>query len=222
MKENMEKLMDNLTMAAELEAISNYETDEEIGVKGRYFTNIKLVKKVTNVDEQNRTVVTHMALEGNDDIIVISHIPNTNLLGIYTVSASGKKQVLTPSIRNNRTSINRDNTSVCVNELIWQFDRIANGLDVVIGQYNHYLPVSFIERLNINELFGVDSGDVVDRNQNMLHWNICNKIRIKTGLLCKISSYSNIMDVAKERDVTVEDVLKYKHIKRNGYIEVLE
>lgn len=155
--------------------------------KELYFGGLHNVKR--EVLDNGKTMLS--AVEGSGKTISIMYTDgSTNVPVIYGGHFRGSKMVykqISPrwSTRGS-LQINRLNTSVSVNELIYQLHRIADGDGAAIGEYNHYFPVVWHQ---YTEVFSVHSGDVCSPEQNKVHWLLCNRIYQCTSYKVSLPSY---------------------------------
>lgn len=161
--------------------------------KELYFGGLHDVKR--EVLDNGKTMLS--AVEGSGKTISVIYTDGSTVAPeIYGCYYRGSKIVsikLSPrwSTRGS-LQINRLNTSVCVNELIYQLHHIADGECAVVGEYNHYYPVVWHP---YNEVFGVRSGDVCSPEQNKVHWLLCNRIYRLTGYKVSIPSYGKAFGI---------------------------
>lgn len=103
-----------------------------------------------------------------------------------TTNRSGVNKKLTPHYSNRGVlSINRENSEMSINELIYNLQLAAHGHPVEVGEYNHFTPRAW----GTPERFGVMQGDIVPRAQNRIHWQLCQRIYKYTGKKCSCPSW---------------------------------
>lgn len=161
--------------------------------KQLYFSKLHDVKR--EVLYNGKTLLS--GIEGSGKTISIMYTDgSTNVPVIYGGYFRGSKllykQISPRWSTRGSLQINRLNTSVCVNELIYQLNRIADGEGAADGEYNHYFPVAWHQ---YSEVFGVRSGDVCSPEQNKLHWLLCNRIYQCTGYKVSLPSYGKAFGI---------------------------
>lgn len=191
--------------------------EERDAKKFQYLSSIK----AATLEKVGKITVVKI-VEGDDRQCEIRYQDGTSNMEIYAISINGRRTKLSPRVTGVRHSINRNNTLICVNELIHQASRLANGLSVELGDYNHHLPCAFLKKLNKKEVFSVWTGDICTKDQNKAHWLLCNRVYKETGLMCSFKSYTQAYKLLGLKNITEKDVKKYKHINRGSYLEILD
>lgn len=191
------------------------------GGDDKKFQYLKSIKEASFKKVGINTVVNIAQGDGRQCEIIYEE--GTSNIKVNGINRAGRRSKISTYMSGQRLCINRNNTTVCVNELIYQAGRIANGLPVELGSYNHYLPSKFLEILNMSEVFSVWSGDICGDGHNLDHWNLCERVYNDTGIMCSFKSYTMAYELKElKRTITEQDVKKYRHIDRGLYLEVLE
>lgn len=210
--------MGNNMVLNNLEVLKEYERAHE-GAP-RKFEYLKAIKGVTNHEHNGYKVVE--ILQGDGSKCVIAYKEGTSDMRIFSINTVGATTQLRPRYVGYKRCINRNNTLININELIYQADRITNNLPVELGSYNHHLPSAFIGIGNQREIFSVKTGDICSFEQNNIHWGLCSRVYKDTGLMCSFKSYTKAFELLSIKTITEQDVKKYNHIDRGWYLEILE
>lgn len=89
-----------------------------------------------------------------------------------------------------RYGINRNNTGIAINELLYNLERIYNNLPAEVGEFNHFYLMKWQKRSG-GEVFSVNAGDIVTKELNNAHGALAQKIERISGLKCAVFSYYN-------------------------------
>lgn len=149
---------------------------------------IKYYSRINSTVIHNADSTLIKALNRNKAGVEITYSEGTSSVAIKTISCNGVQTIRTPKVdKRGCKYIIRENTIIYINELIYNLTRLYTGLPIQIGEYNHTYPASWQDR----EIISMDAGDICSHEQNMRHWELCNKIYKITGKKCQIPSYSD-------------------------------
>ena len=126
-----------------------------------------------------------------------------------------------PTTEDTACRIVRDDANIYVGELIVQLDRLANGLPILDGEFNHKIPKSIWRDAMIEERFGIEYGEILtSHSDNCKHGNFCRRVLAEAGLVVVVSATNQeAMKLLNKKRITTDDVLKLPYIKQpNGYI----
>lgn len=144
---------------------------------------------ISNVEhESNGLVHTLTATYASGSKFSLTYTEGGNDSSVYmsTTNRSGVTKKLTPHYSGRGVlCLNRENSELSINELIYNLTLGALGRPFEIGEYNHYTPIAW----GIPEKFGILQGDIVPRSQNKIHWQLCQRIKKMTGKKCSCPSW---------------------------------
>jgi hypothetical protein len=149
--------------------------------KFEYFKNIIEVSKTVDGDK-----IKLIGKHRNGQHLIVEYVDGAGHADchVFSVNNAGVTSRLETVNDKGRLRVNRNNSRVHVNEIIWQLDRIYQGLPVIEGSYNHFYPIAYG-----SEVMSASSGDVIPKVQNELHWDLARKIKKDTGWKCWLPSY---------------------------------
>lgn len=161
-------------------------------MKKQYLKNIKSVEKSTR---NGRTVYNVEHMDGSGLTLSFVEGDGQESVLMYTIDVNGVHKRLKPKPREgNRKDlvIRRENSTVTVNELIYQFDRVARGLPTEDGEFNHTIPVCWQTAAG-GEIMSTLAGTVCDKYVNETHWRVLSHIYNRYGIMCSCLAHNVVI-----------------------------
>lgn len=181
-----------------------------------YFNSILKVDRYTDLSNNHVQLIAHEN-NGRKTIVEFSMGCHAEQVSVYSVRVDGVKVKLSPYNNGGRLSVNRNNSSVSINELIHQFWRMSYGFPVQHGEYNHNFPACWAGIAG--EIFSPTSGQICSHEQNVAHWNCLLRIYKETGYKCSMDAYSRGCTILSNHSITREIVMEYEQYELITIIE---
>jgi hypothetical protein len=178
-------------------------------MKDKFFRSFNAAVKERLPD--GRIKLTGIRNNGQSLVVIYRDFGFVDEVEIYRTDCIGRKYTQSTCDNNGRLAIKRagdhGSTTISVNELIYQFDRLTKGLQVVQGEYNHFVRIS-----DRDEEFSAMAGDVCTQEQNKIHLLLTNRIKNETGLVCRVPSYGNVYSLIGKNKITIPMINQYVNI----------
>lgn len=156
-----------------------------------YFNSIT---KVTKEIKENGLII-YKAFRADDSYDCLRYKegnPTSSI--VYTVTdKSGKTDEIEVKPNGRKEyRCNRNNSQTAINEIIFQYERMFNGLDPIKGEYNHMYPLSWQIKHQGYETATIHNGEITESYLNSKHWNLLKQIKKDTGREYMMSAEDSI------------------------------
>ena len=175
------------------------------------FSRVDSVEKFINTRENGDEVITLTGVDAaGDTVLQVSYVEGSHALPVFNyVDRAGHVYtgVNAHTSNDSRARVVKGGQQIYLNEIIFQMDRLYNGLGILEGEYNHNLAHQFWSAgykrccLECGEVFGLCAGSVTTKAQNLKHKMLVEQIFDDLHIVVSMPATSRLMGLLGDKEV---------------------